>query len=330
MKALWLALAAVGLASLKLGPVPISWHDVADALLRQDGPSSAERVIVREIRLPRVLTGMLVGAALALAGALLQGIFRNPLAGPEIVGASTGSALGAVSALALGLGALSVWAVPAFAFAGSLAASFLVYALATRGGRTPIATLVLCGLAINSIAAALTALVLSLSVGNMEVARQIVAWMLGDLTDRSWEHVVVIAPFVCVCALGAGLFPRELNLMTLGEESAAALGVETRRVTRGALVLAAAAAGAATAVAGVVGFVGLMVPHMARLVMGPDHRRLLPACLVAGALMVSAMDLAARTLLPGQEVRLGILTSGLGGPFFLWLLLRCRERAEVL
>jgi iron complex transport system permease protein len=218
--------------------------------------------------------------------------------------------------------------VPLCAFGGALAAAFAVYALATRAGRTPIATVVLCGLAVNSIAGALTSLVLSLSVADWELGRQIVWWLMGSLTDRRWEHVLVVAPFVCVAAPAAALLPRELNLLMLGEESAEALGVDARRVKRLALTLAAATAGAAVAVSGIIGFVGLMVPHLVRLVVGPDHRRLLPLSLVAGALLLSSMDLLSRAWGGAGEIRLGILTSGLGGPFFLLLLLRCRRRAE--
>ena len=324
------------LVAIRHGPVELGWATILEAVAVEVGISSPgdvslrERVIVWHLRLPRVLTGAFVGASLALSGALLQGLFRNPMASPGILGVSSGGALGATTAIALGLGARTIWAVPLSAFAGALAAGFAVYALATERGRTPIPTLILCGLAMNAVTGALTSLVLSLSVRDFELAGQILFWLMGGLTNRTWEHVAVVAPFFALSAVGATMFPRELNLLVSGEESALALGVDTASVKRWILGISAAAAGAAVAVAGVIGFVGLIVPHMVRLVIGPDHRSLLPACAIAGALFVVSIDLLSRLLLGGEEVRLGILTSALGGPFFLLLLLRHRSRAEVL
>ncbi len=319
------------------GPADLSWDKVADVLLVETGlrsPEAAnisqqERAIVWYIRLPRVLTGALVGAALALSGALLQGLFRNPMASPGVIGVSMGGALGATSAIALGLGALSIWAVPGMAFGAALLTAFQVYALSTHRGRTPIATLILCGLAINSIAGALTSLVLSFSVREWEIGRQILFWLMGGLTNRTWEHVFMILPFFVVCVAASLCFSRELNVMMTGEESALALGVNTAQTKRWILTVAAGAAGAAVAVAGVIGFVGLLVPHIVRLLLGPDHRRLLPASMLAGAVLLTGMDLLSRSILAGEEIRLGILTSGLGGPFFLYLVLRHRKRTEV-
>jgi len=331
-------LVATALAGIRYGVADLSYSRILDVVLVETGLrpedqtalSAQERAIIWQIRLPRVLTGALVGAALALSGALLQGLFRNPMASPGIIGVSTGGALGATSAIALGFSSLSLWAVPLMAFSGALLSGFLVYALATRHGRTPLATLLLCGLAMNSITGALTSLVLSFSVREWEIGRQILFWLMGDLSNRTWEHVAMIAPFLAVCAAASAFFPRELNLMMTGEEAAMSLGVDTVRTKRLLLTVAAAAAGAAVAVAGVIGFVGLLVPHIVRLLLGPDHRRLLPASLLAGAVFLMGMDLLARILLRSQEIRLGILTSGLGGPFFLYLILRHRRRAELL
>lgn len=331
-------LVVTALAGIRYGVADLSYSRILDVVLVETGLrpedqtalSAQERAIIWHIRLPRVLTGALVGAALALSGALLQGLFRNPMASPGIIGVSTGGALGATSAIALGLSSLSLWAVPLMAFSGALLSGFLVYALATRHGRTPLATLLLCGLAMNSITGALTSLVLSFSVQEWEIGRQILFWLMGDLTNRTWEHVAMIAPFLAVCAAASAFFPRELNLMMTGEESAMSLGVDTVRTKWLLLTVAAAAAGAAVAVAGVIGFVGLLVPHIVRLLLGPDHRQLLPASLLAGAVFLMGMDVLARILLRSQEIRLGILTSGLGGPFFLYLILRHRRRAELL
>ncbi|MGH8606823.1 MAG: FecCD family ABC transporter permease [Gammaproteobacteria bacterium] len=331
-------LVATALAGIRYGVADLSYSRILDVVLVETGLrpedqtalSAQERAIIWHIRLPRVLTGALVGAALALSGALLQGLFRNPMASPGIIGVSTGGALGATSAIALGLSSLSLWAVPLMAFNGALLSGFLVYALATRHGRTPLATLLLCGLAMNSITGALTSLVLSFSVREWEIGRQVLFWLMGDLSNRTWEHVAMIAPFLAVCAAVSAFFPRELNLMMTGEESAMSLGVDTVRTKRLLLTVAAAAAGAAVAVAGVIGFVGLLVPHIVRLLLGPDHRQLLPVSLLAGAVFLMGMDVLARILLRSQEIRLGILTSGLGGPFFLYLILRHRRRAELL
>ena len=292
------------------------------------GVSAHERAIVWHIRIPRTLTGAFVGASLALSGAMLQGLFRNPMASPVVVGVSTGGALGATSAIALGLGAASLWAVPLSAFAGALVTVLLVSLVASHKGHTPLGALILCGMAMNSIAGALTTLVLSYSVSDFEIARQILFWLMGSLTNRTWEHVILIAPFFAASAIAAAFFGRELNLMMAGEESAMALGVNTAQTKAWILVIAAAAAGASVAVSGVVGFVGLLVPHIVRMLAGPDHRRLLRLSMMAGAVFVMGMDLLARTLSPAGEIRLGVLSASIGGPFFLYLIVKNRARAE--
>lgn len=324
-----LLLLGIALLGVRYGSTEMSWSAVAGVFFGDGSITGQERTIIWYIRVPRVLTGILVGAGLSISGVLLQGLFRNPMASPGVIGVSAGGALGATSALALGLGALTVWAVPVAAFCGALTAAFTVYALASRQGRTPIATLILCGMAVTAIGGALTSLILSLSVADWEIARQILFWLMGGLTDRTWQHVEMCAPLILLCS-GASLFTwRELNLFLGGEESAAALGVDTVRAKRWILTLAAGAAGAAVAVSGVIGFVGLIVPHICRLVVGPDHRRLIPLAAIGGAAFLVGMDLAARAVLGREEIRLGIVTSGLGGPFFLYLILRFRKRAEV-
>ena len=293
------------------------------------GVSAPERTIVWHIRLPRTLTGAFVGASLALSGVMLQGLFRNPLASPVVVGVSTGGALGATSAIALGLGAASIWAVPLSAFGGGLLTAFLASLIASHRGHTPLAALILCGMAMNAIAGALTTLVLSYSVSDFELARQILFWLMGGLTNRTWEHVTLIAPFFVASGVAAVFFGRELNLMTSGEEAAMALGVDVARTKAWILIIAAAAAGASVAVSGVVGFVGLIVPHIVRILAGPDHRRLMPLSMLAGAIFVMGMDLLARTFSPAGEMRLGVLSAGIGGPFFLYLIVKNRARTEM-
>ena len=323
--------------SVRLGVADIGYGKILKVILSElglipgveAGVSAHERAIVWHIRLPRTLTGAFVGASLALSGVMLQGLFRNPMASPVVVGVSTGGALGATSAIALGLGAASIWAVPLSAFGGALLTVFLVSLVASHKGRTPLGALILCGMAMNSIAGALTTLVLSYSVSDFEIARQILFWLMGSLTNRTWEHVALIAPFFAASVAAAVFFGRELNLMTSGEEAAMALGVDTARTKTWVLVISAAAAGAAVAVSGVVGFVGLLVPHIVRMLAGPDHRRLLPLSMMAGAVFVMGMDLLARTLSPAGEIRLGILSASIGGPFFLYLIVRNRARAEM-
>ena len=332
--ALALLLAAL---SVRLGVTDIASEKIIEVILSElgllstegAGVSAHERAIIWHIRLPRTLTGAFVGASLALSGVMLQGLFRNPMASPVVIGVSTGGAMGATSAIALGLGAASIWAVPLSAFGGALATVVLVSLVASHKGHTPLGALILCGMAMNSIAGALTTLVLSYSVSDFEIARQILFWLMGSLTNRTWEHVFLVAPFFAASAVAAAFFGRELNLMMSGEESAMALGVNTARTKAWILVIAAAAAGASVAVSGVVGFVGLLVPHIVRMLAGPDHRRLLPLSMMAGAIFVMGMDLLARTLSPAGEIRLGVLSASIGGPFFLYLIVKNRARAEM-
>ncbi len=282
--------------------------------------------IILRVRLPRVLTGAIVGAALALAGVLMQGLFRNPLASPGILGVSAGGAVGAVLCIAAGIAARNLWALPLASFAGALATIGIVYALATYHGETPVATLLLAGIAMTALAGALTSLVLVISAQrSWDVAREILFWTMGGLDARRREHVA-LAGIPLIFAAGATTFlVRDLNIMLLGEEQARTLGVDTGRLKVATLAVASVATGAAVAVSGLIGFVGLIVPHAARLLVGPDHRRLVPASLFGGAVFLVTMDTIARTAAPA-ELRLGILTGALGAPFFLFLLVRYRRR----
>ncbi len=327
----------IALLGIRYGQSEIGWEKISKILLSEvgliswegTGISEQDRVIIWHIRVPRIITASLVGASLALSGVMLQGLFQNPMASPFVIGISSGGALGATTAIALGLGAVSIWSVPFMAFGGALVAVFMVSLLATHKGRTPIATLILCGIAINSIAGALTMLVLSISVSDFEIARQILFWLMGSLANRTWEHVFLVAPFFFVCAIGAVLFTRELNMMMSGEESAMALGVNTAQTKMWILIISAAAAGASVAVSGVIGFVGLLVPHIVRILVGPDHRRLLPASILAGTIFLMGMDFLARWVSPMHEIQLGIFSAGIGGPFFLYLVMKNRFKTEI-
>lgn len=263
--------------------------------------------------------GALVGAALGVAGAALQGVFRNPLADPGVVGVASGASLGATAAIVLGFGALGTMSLPVAAFAGALA----VYGIARRDGRTEVVTLILTGLAIVAIVESFVGLLTS--VADDDQLRDLTFWRLGSLGGASWDGVGTIAPIVAATVLLTPLLARPLDLMSLGEREAAHLGVDTERVRAAAIVLAALGVGAAVAMAGVIVFVGLVVPHMVRLAAGPRHRVLLPGSALGGASLLVCADVIARTVAAPVEVPLGVVTGLIGGPFFLWLLFRTRR-----
>lgn len=272
--------------------------------------------ILWRLRLPRALLAASVGAALATAGALFQGLFRNPLADPFVVGVSGGSALGAVAAIILGLGA----AAPGFAFAGGLGAAVLVYRLARVRGRVPIATLLLAGFAVGSMASAILSILLMTHTRNFG---DIMLWLMGSFVQTdAWARLAVMAPAALLAWGVAFLLARDLNLFLLGEESARHLGVEVERAKAILLATGAIATAAAVSSAGIIGFVGLIVPNLARALVGPDHRRMLPVCAVLGAALVATADFAARSILRGAELPVGAITAVAGAPFFLIVLKR--------
>lgn len=320
-------LLAVGLGTVWIPPRTtlrlLAWKlGLADAPV--DVPRSTA-VILFELRIPRVLLGMLVGSALAAAGALFQALFRNPMADPAIIGVSSGAALGAIVAILLGGGVLlGGLAVPIAGFAGAFAVAILVYRLGRIGPAVQVGTLLLAGIAVAAIVSAVISLIMSYSG---EQIRSIYFWLLGGLAGRGWGALAAAAPLVGI-GLALTLFGvRDLNAMALGEERAGQLGVEVERFKLRTLVTGALLAAAAVSVAGVIGFVGLMTPHILRLVLGADHRGLLPAVVLGGATFMVLADLAARTLLAPEEIPVGALTALLGGPFFLYLLRRERKVA---
>ena len=326
-------LGIAGIAGMSIGTTPLDWDVIvqvlASRLFSLDGSfSETEDFIVWSVRLPRVLVGVLSGGALAVAGAALQGLFRNPLAGPGIIGTSAGASFGAVLMLLTGLAAQSALWLPLAAFFGAFAALWLAYGIATSGGRTPVATLILAGIACGAFFTAMTSLLISLSFHEWQVASEVVFWMMGGLDSRSWVHVWIALPFV---AGGTGVVwfcSRNLDLMLMGEESARTLGADTQATQRAVLVGAAMLTAASVAVSGVLAFVGLVVPHMIRLVVGPTHRHLLPASILGGATFLVACDIVARSAFAPTELRLGVVTAAFGAPFFIWLLLARRRQAE--
>jgi len=290
--------------------------------LSTTGISRADEVIVWLIRVPRVLVAAFVGAGLAAAGVIMQALFRNPLAEPSLVGAGSGAVLGGVLSFVAGWSVTSVLSLPIAAMTGALLALALVYTMATRGGVTPVTTLLLSGVAVTSLVSAVSSLLLSLNVVNWQMAQDIVFWMMGGLDARTWTHFWLCAPFVVLGLLGALLQARDLDLLQQGEETAASFGLDIESAKRSLTLTAAVLTGAAVAVAGLVGFVGLVVPHAVRLVLGPSNRTLLPASALTGAAFLILCDLVARTIHRPTEIRLGIITALCGGPIFIGLLMR--------
>ena len=321
-------LAPAGLFALAVGAVGVSPSEVAWAVwsLLTGAEAGASSAIVSDIRLPRVVMAALVGAALALSGAVLQGLFRNPLAEPSLIGASNGATLGAVLFIVLVegrvRGALAPWALkfalPLTAFAFALAATRMVMRLASRRGKTSIATLLLTGVAMNAWVGALVGLMFYL--GTDSQIRAITFWTLGSLSGSGWWNVGILAVFMLFPLLYMPKLSRQLNALLLGEAEAAHLGVNVEKLKTTAVAAVALAVGAATAFTGLIGFVGLIVPQMLRLWLGPDHKTLLPAAALYGALFLPLADAAARTLVAPAELPIGVLTSAIGAPVFLLLL----------
>jgi len=323
----------VGLTAIGIGPLRVPPGVTARICARQIGIpiettwTAQQEAVVSKVRMPRVAVAAFVGAALALSGTLMQGLFRNPMASPNVIGVSAGGAFGASVALALGLAERWLWAVPGAAFVGALLASFVVYRIATLHGHTPVATLLLAGIAVTAFLGAATSLVIVICAQKQgwHVPGRILFWTMGDLGARLWKHVWMVAPPVLFAVGGAMFFRRDLNLMLLGEEQAKSLGVSAHRLKLWLLTFAALATGAAVSVGGMIGFVGLVIPHILRMIVGPDHRQLIPASIFGGAAYVIVMDLICRVIVAPGEMRIGILTSAIGGPFFLYLILRNRR-----
>ncbi|WP_326558541.1 FecCD family ABC transporter permease [Micromonospora sp. NBC_01796] len=277
------------------------------------------------VRFPRVSLAVVVGASLGCAGALMQGVFGNPLAEPGIIGVSSGAAVGAAATIVTGISTLGGWTVAAAAFVTGLLTTLLVYAMSRADGRTEVVTLVLTGIAVNAVAGAVLGLLMFF--GDADAVRAIAFWQLGSLAQATWASVAVTLP-CAVVGIGAALAAAgRLDLLALGERPAQHLGVPVERLRIVMITVTALLAASAVAFTGIISFVGLVVPHLIRLVTGPGHRVLIPASALGGAIIVVAADLAARTLVDYQELPLGVLTAVVGGPCFFWLLRRTRSRA---
>ncbi len=314
------------------GQLPITPTEVAGSLLRAIGIDTdwapTDPIVESTlwvVRFPRIVMALVVGAALAVAGAVMQAIFGNPLAEPGVVGVSSGAALGAASAIAVGASVLGVAGVAVAAFLGGLVATLLVYVVSRAGGRTEVVTLLLTGIAVNAIAQAGIAFVLF--IADSASREQIVFWQLGSLGGSLWSQVLVVAVVTVPGVVIALALARRYDLLALGERNARHLGVDVERLRLVSIVLVALLTGAAVAFAGIIAFVGLVVPHLIRMIIGPAHRGLVLASALGGGALLVIADLMTRTLVAGAELPIGMLTSLVGGPFFFWLLYRQRRRS---
>ncbi|MEM9169772.1 MAG: iron ABC transporter permease, partial [Pseudomonadota bacterium] len=335
------ALAGAGfILTILVGPLAITVPESLAVLLKAIGVGDAAQVsnvkigVIENIRIPRAVLGLLVGAALGASGAVMQGFFRNPLADPGLVGVSSGGALAAVAFIVLGAGALDPlrqtlggFALPAAAFAGALATVAAVYRLASIDGRVVVATMLLAGVAANALT--VSGIGYFTFIADDAQLRDLTTWTLGSLSGATWERVWPSALLI-VIAVGFLLrLSRPMNCLLLGETDAAYLGVDVEQVKREAAVFTALGVGAATAVCGVVTFIGLVVPHLVRLTTGPDHRYVLPGSAFLGAALVLFSDLVARVSVSPAELPLGVVTAAIGAPFFFWLLLRDKRRSAL-
>jgi iron complex transport system permease protein len=323
--------------SLGMGAMDIPVKDVVLILLRKIhlfsryDISPQYETVIDIVRLPRVILGILVGSALGISGAAIQGIFRNPLAEPGLIGISAGASLMAVAIIALEIGLLSglsnllgYYLLAFGAFAGAGLAAMLVYQISRTDGRPNVATMLLAGIAINALAGALTGLITYLA--NEQQLRNITFWMLGSLGGATWENVSALAPFVFIPLAILPLMGKALNAFALGEAQADHLGLKVNAVKRNVVILATMAVGASVAVSGIIGFVGLLVPHTIRLLVGVDNKYVLPASAILGALILTLADMIARTIVSPIELPIGVITALLGTPLFLYILIRDKKK----
>lgn len=308
-------------ASITIGAYGIALPDLWGALTGS-APDPTDSAVLWQIRLPRIALALLAGAALALAGVVMQGLFANPLAEPGLVGVSSGAAVGAV--LALTLGATAAWMLPTAAFVAGLATTVVVYALARVNGRTEVVTVILTGIAINAFAGAVIGLLMSIS--DDAALRSITFWTLGSVSTASWSSVTMVLVLMLPALALLPLLTRPLDVLALGERNARYLGIDVVRTTRLGIGVTALLSAAVVAVTGIIGFIGLVVPHAVRGLVGPGHRRLMVASALAGALLLVVADLLARTVVAPREIPLGVLTGLIGAPAFFVLLRREHKR----
>lgn len=320
-------------ASIMTGAADASLGNVLRWLLGLESAeqvlSVRDRIIILDIRLPRAVLGMLVGASLAVSGAVMQGLFRNPLADPGLVGVSSGASLGAVLLIVLGttffgplFAVFGFYALPVAAFSGGLVTTLLLYKIATRSGQTSVATMLLAGIALGALAGAVTGVLIFMA--DDKQLRDLTFWGLGSLAGANWMKILSAGPIILVSLAVVPFLARGLNALTLGEAAAFHMGIPVQRLKNIAIISVAASTGASVAVSGGIGFVGIVVPHVLRMLIGPDHRYLLPASALLGGTLLIFADMIARTIVPPAELPIGIITAFAGAPFFLWILLRGR------
>lgn len=310
-----------------LGGLQSIWQGLGIPVTVTNPLEPEQEAVLWYIRMPRILIGLMVGASLALAGAVMQGVFSNPLADPGIMGVSAGASLGAVIAISLGLTSMGMFYMPMFAFVGAFMAVSITILLTMRGGRVETATLLLAGVAISMLLGAFTSGILTLM--NEYRLREFLFWMVGGLDFRRWEHVfLAIGPFLIGTTILITL-GRQLNVLVLGDTEAKALGVPVMLYRLIFLFLASFITATAVCVSGAIGFVGLIIPHIVRILVGPDHRVLLPVSALAGALFLIFCDTLGRVLAAPSEIRVGIMTALLGAPYFLYLLRRVRQKGGI-
>ncbi|WP_339692264.1 iron ABC transporter permease [Celeribacter baekdonensis] len=341
MRALALRM-ALGLSLLLVMLLSLGWGaasgiDVPGALAAKAGIGTAslrDMAIVWDIRMPRMVTGALVGAALAVSGTVMQGLFRNPLADPGLVGVSAGAGFGAVAAIVLGgflpaaiQAATGAALIPFAAFLGGWASTLVLYKIATRGGHTSVATMLLAGIALGALTGAVTGFIVYRASDDQ--LRDLTFWGMGSVAGATWAKLLAAGPIIVLTLISAPFLARALDALALGEPVAKHLGIDVQRMKRLAILSVAASVGACVAITGGIGFVGIVVPHLLRLVQGPVHRLLLPNAAILGAIVVLLADMISRTVVAPAELPIGIVTAVLGGPFFLWILLKNRAILEM-
>lgn len=320
--------ASIGAAKVSLkdtGLIIASFIPGVNYFINVEDLNPQEIVIISQIRLPRIFLSIFVGIALASAGVIFQGLFRNPMADPFVIGVSAGAAFGATIGLVFitGVGLLGISTTTIFALLGALATTFLVYSISSARGKVSVTTLLLSGIALSAMLSAMTSFIMIFRTHDLA---KIIFWIMGGLTAASWYKFNIIAPMVVVLIIISGFYMRDLNIISLGDERAAQLGVQTERVKKILLIMASLIAALAVSVSGIIGFVGLVTPHILRLIVGPDHKILYPTSAVAGGIVLLMSDTLARTILMPREIPVGIITSIVGVPFFLYLLVKSKKQ----
>lgn len=332
--AMLIALLVVLVAGTAIGAVYVPFFDTFRIILKNIGfPikstfAEGQEPIIFLVRFPRVLVAALAGTALAASGAVMQGMFRNPMADPGLLGISSGAGLGAVLAIKLGLTAVSIYLMPTFAFVGAFIAILAIYMLSYRKGKVPVLTLILSGLAISTFIGAITNTVLTLSYDYQ--VKEFLFWSTGGLEGRRWEHVQLVALPIVISVALMFLFSRDLNVLLMGEEEAKSVGLNAGKTRTVLLILISVATASAVCVSGAISFVGLIVPHIMRLIVGPNHKILLPASAIGGAIFLVACDLISRVVAIPYEIGVGIITALVGAPYFLYLLLRNKKEGGMV